>query len=250
MQQQFKQGWMVAFDQQLNLPEKWSLSPEDTLGLLWWTKDPTNLIENQDLLRPYRNKIHVTVTGWEEVEKGAPLLWKGAMLLVQTAKSFGPENVSWRMSPVPVTDDVLPRFATLAEHAQDAGLKEVFISFLQQNDWIAETRSASQRIALMNAMAEKGERYGLKVRLCNEDRTLANLGTYKHPGLDSGVCAPPEAFGLPGVEVSPSEGCGCGYAIDPFTVNESCTFGCKYCYAADQNLADRKRNTTRLPVVR
>ena len=52
-------------------------------------------------------------------------------------------------------------------------------------------------------------------------------------------------------EKPPSEGCGCVLMADPFTINESCTFGCQYCYAADKSLAPKKRNTTKghLPVV-
>jgi hypothetical protein len=249
MQQQFAQGWMLAIDQRTSVPAKWSLRPEGTLGLIWWTKDPTNLIRNAALLAPYRHHIHVTVTGWEEVEKGAPSLFEGAWLLRDAAKTFGPENITWRCSPVPVVDDVLPRFAILLEHAEEAGLKEVFLSFLQANDRIPETRSIEQRIALMNRMAAKGERYGIQVRLCNEDRSLADPKVERHPYLSSGVCAPPEAFSLPGVEATPSEGCGCGYSVDPFTVNESCTFGCRYCYAADVSTAPKKRNTT-LPLLR
>ncbi len=94
-EQQLNQQWMVALDPK-GIPSKWSLKPEDTLGLIWWTKDPTNLLANVDLLKPYRNKVHVTITGWEEVEKGAPTFLKARKLLKKTAEAFGPENVTWR----------------------------------------------------------------------------------------------------------------------------------------------------------
>lgn len=245
MEQQFRQGWMVGFDSSA-VPEKWSLKPEDTLGLIWWTKNPTNLIGNSSLLKQYRQKIHVTVTGWEEVEKGAPSLKEGGQLLMRTAREFGHENVVWRFSPVPVVDDVVRRFNRLLPYAEHAGLREVFVSFLQPNDLVPETRTDEQRLDVLAQMTERAAWYNLQVRLCNEER----LDLSPFIGLQKGVCAPPEAFNLPGVEATPSEGCGCGMAVDPFTINESCTFGCRYCYAADQTLSDKKRNTTRLPVVR
>lgn len=247
MQQQFRQGWMTAFDQRTSLPDKWSLHPDDTLGLIWWTKDPSNLIKESALLRSYRNKIHVTATGWEEVEKGAPSIRMSGQLLVRTSRAFGPENVTWRFSPVPAVENVTERFETLACYAQEAGLSEVFLAFLQNNDLMPEERSSSDRLDLMQRMANIGSEYGIQVKLCNEDRSLKDIA---FPNLSAGICAPPEAFGLPGVPTTPSEGCGCGYAVDPFTINETCTFGCKYCYAADLGTAPKKRNTTRLPVIR
>lgn len=245
--QQFKQRWMVALDPK-GLPSKWSLKPEETLGFIWWTKDPTNLLKDGALLSPYRNKVHVTITGWEEVEKGAPSIHKAGQLLIRTARVFKPENVTWRFSPVPAVSDVTKRFETLAGYAEDAGLTKVFLSFLQNNDLMPEQRSVQERQDLMERLANIGGDHGLQVKLCNEDRAL--VGRQSFPNLSSGVCSPPEDFDLPGVTVSPSEGCGCGYAIDPFTINESCSIGCRYCYAADQGTAPKKRNTTRLPVIR
>lgn len=245
MEQQFRQEWMVGFGPEC-VPEKWSLKPEDTLGLIWWTKDPSNLIQNAGLLRPYRQKIHVTVTGWHEVEKGAPTLEEGGKLLTRTVRAFGRENVVWRLSPVPVVPDVVRRFNRLLPYAHDVGIREVYLSFLQTNDLVPETRTEEQRAQLLLDLAERADWYGVKVRLCNEER----MAVPEDRNLSRGVCAPPEAFSLEGVPSTPSEGCGCGMAVDPFTINESCTFGCRYCYAADKTLSDKKRSTTHLPVLR
>src|SRR5580698_706440 len=65
-------GEMVAFDQRTGVPSTWSLRVKDTLGLVFWTKDPTNLVEDRACLEGFRVQVHVTITGWHEVEKGAP----------------------------------------------------------------------------------------------------------------------------------------------------------------------------------
>ena len=249
MLQQFKQGWMTAFDQRTSIPQKWSLKPEDTLGLMFWTKDPSNLVVSQLTLKDYNVKIHVTATGWAEVEKGAPILSESIELLQRTVEAFGAENVTWRFSPVPIVPDAAVRFESLAKGAAMAGLKSVYLSFLQPNDLVPETRAESERAALLQDLARIGFKYDVKVLLCNEDRLLeSNRGL--HVNLASGVCARPEDFELPNRGVPPAEGCGCVMAVDPFTINESCTFGCSYCYAADKSLTAKKRNTTRnLPVV-
>jgi hypothetical protein len=242
-------GEMVAIDPRNAIPYIWSLRPEDTLGLVFWTKDPTNLIHDAAWLQDYRFKIHVTLTGWEEVEKGAPTIHKGGRLLAEAIAKFGHSKVTWRFSPVPLlaSDEVVTRFRLIAPYAKDAS---VYLSFLQTNDLIPETRGDAERIQLMLRLAEVAEVWNIKVLLCNEDRTL--LGVKSLPSnLAPGICAPPEDFAIPSHSKAPSEGCGCILMADPFTINESCTMGCRYCYAADKELSGKKRNTTRhhLPVV-
>ena len=245
---QIAAGQMMAIDPRNAIPYIWSLKPEDTLGLVFWTKDPTNLLVDAPWLRDYRYKIHVTLTGWEEVEKGAPTLHEGGRLLAKTLEEHGP-HVTWRFSPVPLldSDEVVRRFTEISQYGQGS---PVYLSFLQTNDLIPETRDAYERIRLMRRLAEIAESRNIRVMLCNEDRTL--LGVEGLPtNLSAGICAPPEDFALPDRSASPSEGCGCILMADPFTINESCTMGCKYCYAADQALAPKKMNTSRsLPVLR
>lgn len=235
---------MVGFDPRTAVPAHWSLEPDETLGLIFWTKDPSRLIEDHEALRPYRVRIHHTVTGWEEAELGAPCLSDAARLLGETIRVFGPEAVRWRFSPVPLVEDVRERFEIIAKVAGQAGLDRTYLSFLQTNDRMAETRAEEERLRILRDLARIGESYGVQILLCNEDRLLSGYPQV-HPNLAAGICAPPEDFDVPGAPPSPSEGCGCGLAVDPFTVNESCGFGCRFCYAADQSLSVRKRNTTK-----
>lgn len=247
MRQQFDQQWMLAIDQRTSVPARWSLKPEDTLGLMFWTKDPTNLLA-EPRLRDYRVKVHVTVTGWHEVEKGAPGLHEAAYGLQKTAKHFGPENVYWRFSPVPTVavEEVLERFRTIAGFAADGGIRRVFVSFLQNNDLMPEYRTDGTKLDVLNDLATVADKHRIKVELCADDRSLLGYSLL-HPNLSLGVCAPPEDFS----ELVERDTCGCGFAVDPFTINESCGLGCRYCYAADKDLAPKKRNTARiLPVLR
>lgn len=235
---------MVGFSPLDAAPDRWSLRPEDTLGLVFWTKDPTNLIFDARRLESYRVKVHVTVTGWEEVERGAPDLLEGAGKLGLAAGIFGPENVTWRFSPVPIVTDVVDRFERILMLASEARVGSVYLSFLQENDDLPETRSDGERLNILVQVAEKAKSKGVKVYLCNEDRLL-----FKHPGayenLSSGVCAPPEDFALPGRDLPSAEGCGCVLMVDPFTVNESCSMGCLYCYAGMRELSPKKHDTVK-----
>jgi hypothetical protein len=231
---------MVAFDPRTAAPGLWSLSPDDTLGLVFWTKNPTNLILSQKRLEPYRVTVHMTATGWSEVEKGAPTLDQAGKLLVEAAKAF---QVYWRFSPIPnlPEDELLSRFRRLLAYARDAGLRQVFVSFLQPNDQVPESRPPGARYDLLNRMADIAEAlFGIQVVLCKDDRTFAGWSGQR---FATEACVQAVDFG--GERRVHLENCGCVLMVDPFTINESCTFGCAYCYAADKSLSPRKRNTTR-----
>lgn len=236
-------GWFLGIDPRTALPAKWSLKPEDSLGLVFWTREPSNLIRSAGRLKGHQLVIHMTMTGWHEVEKGAPNLARSLFLLELAVDKFGPESLVWRFSPIPLVEDVVERFSRLAAGAEKLGLKEVFVAFLQDNDYMTEPRTLEARQGLLRQLASSTK---LQVRLCNEDRTLA--GATGPDNLGFGICEGGQRFQLS--QSLPTEGCGCALAVDPFTINESCIFGCSYCYAADEALAPRKRNTTKrhLPV--
>lgn len=244
MKQSVRDQRMMAFDPRTAIPGVWSLDPTDTLGLVFWTKDPTNLIYDAPWLREYRYKVHITATGWHEVEKGAPNAKRSAYLLQKAAEHLGPQNVVWRFSPVPMTPDVVERFSHIMRDAAYVGVRNVYVSFLQTNDLMGESRTEEERFDILKGLADVAAQTGeAQIRLCNEDRLLAGRHGLAS-NLSAGVCAPPADFGVAGREAAPSEGCGCALMVDPFTINESCTMGCSYCYAADKSLSDKKRNTT------
>jgi hypothetical protein len=247
--EQLEAGYMMGFHPVTGVPVRWSLKPEETLGLIFWTRAPARLIEEAHLVRGFKVKVHMTVTGWFEVEKGAPSLKEGAHDLRRLVDTFGSDNVSWRFSPVPMVNDVRERFSEVLDVAASVALKGVYLSFLQPNDRMPETRGPEERRNLLGDLARMAFQKGVEVRLCNEDRLLSGVPSV--PNLCSSVCAPPQEFQLEGRNVPDAEGCGCVYMVDPFSINEACAFGCQYCYTSDKSSNVRKRNTTKplLPIL-
>jgi len=240
-EQQLAQGWMVAFDPRTAFPSKWSLAVEDVLGLVFWTRQPQNLIKHAELLKPYPLVIHMTATGWHEVEKGAPGINESIGVMWRLIEAFGADRIEWRFSPVPIVQDTVTRFEVLAASFAKMGLKRVYVAFLQDNDLMRDDRTEAARRDILRAMARRS--HGLDLRLCREDTTLNDPGLHLPPNLRYGVCEDGKRFPRE-VPDGAVEDCGCALSVDPFTINESCTMGCRYCYAADQSLAPRKRNTT------
>ena len=240
--ERLKAGFFFGGDPRTGCFWPWRLTPEATLGLVFWTRDPSNLIKDRDLLKDFPKVVHFTLTGWQEVEKGSPTLEEGLGILGRLVDAISPESVTWRFSPIPLVPDALDRFGRIAEGVRSLGVSQCYLAFLQTNEFLSETRSLSERVALLGQFAEVAG--GLDIRLCNEDSTLREAGSQVIP---YGVCEDAKRF----EEGCVTEGCGCALAVDPFTDNEACVFGCSYCYAANKDLAPRKRNTTRgLPVLR
>ena len=249
-----KAGHFIGFHPTEAIPYRWSLRPDDVLGLIFWTKDPSNLVWSNIIDRGYNIKAHVTVTGWGEVEGKAPKLGQAINSLATAANLLGPKNVYWRFSPVPLLPHpvIVARFDQIAVMAAEEGIDRVYLSFLQPNDRMPETRSEMDRLNILLELAEVAQTRNIKVYLCNEDQLLLGHPDV-HPNLDSGVCAPPEDFSLPGYAKPDSEGCGCVLMVDPFTVNEACSVGCSYCYAGAADFSPKRRDTTRrssLPITR
>jgi len=238
-QDQLDRGWMMAFDPRTAVPTPWSLKPEDTFGLIFWTRNPRTLIDNADRLKAYPLVIHFTLTGWHEVEHGSPSLEEGLLLLQEAVSTFGANNVVWRFSPVPLVDDVLDRFEAIAKGAKRAHLGHVYVSFLQENDQVPERRPRRVRMELLRQMAARAG--SLDVRICNDDSTFKTYDEMGVPdNLHRSVCEDGRRFG----PRCAFEGCGCSLAVDPFTINEGCNMGCEFCYAADRSLSPAKRDTT------
>lgn len=245
------EGKMQAFDPRTGVPDWWSLAPEETHSLVFWTKDPKTLARDHALLKMFHVEANVTITGWEEVEHGVPNTIDTCGWFAILSDRIGKDRVSWRFSPVPLLAEtvLLDRFERIVRMV--AGYtNRVYLSFLQPNDKIPETRDEAERLRIMTALANIALPAGIQVLLCNDDQTLSRSILPLPENLMQGVCVPPHTAGN-GQAVPLAEPCGCAIMIDPFTINETCTYGCAYCYAADKTLAKKKRNTTKgLPVIR
>lgn len=235
-------GSVVAFDPRDAIPKRWSLRPEDVSELILWTKSPSRLLLGLTSVSPLVDllpvlKVHVTITGWREVEPRVPAL---EVVALETKRlALMGIDVTWRFSPVPLleSEQVRGRFASIAARL-GGWVPVVFVSFLAENEFVPETRGASECGALVDDLARIAAGEGIELRLCADDAAT----TCSAP---RGVCAPARS----GAKTSP---CGCGLAVDPFSFNESCDLGCRYCFVLNREMSPRKRNTTklRLPITR
>jgi sulfatase maturation enzyme AslB (radical SAM superfamily) len=178
------------------------------------------------------------------VEHGAPDIKVGTELLTVATRFFGAANVTWRFSPIPLVPDIYDRFEFILKRAARVGVRQVFVSFMQPNDRLIDTRDPKVRLRTLKYMGFISKKHNVTVRLCQDDASLLD-GVKPMAGLTLGVCAPPENF----ERLQLVEKCGCAKAVDPFSLNEACGFACEYCYTNDKQVSTKKRNTTHLPVI-
>jgi hypothetical protein len=215
--QKLREGSFLGFDPCTGMPDRWSLSPEDVLGLIFWTKDPRNLLKDREILRPFKTVIHFTITGWSEVELRVPSLESSLALLPPLIESYGLGSVTIRYSPIPQQKSALDRWPKIAEGLVSVGVREVYLSSLRYG--LSVTDLGVPLFEAISYLSKVAGPLGLKLLGCADDEAL---------DLPVGVCESGDRF-LPNLK---RDSCGCAKVVDPFTRSESCSFGCKYCYAS------------------
>lgn len=226
-----KQGVFDGFDPvHSGVPRSWSLLPEDTQELIFWSKNPSSLVKDSDLLFPYVGKVgvHITCTGWgNKVERGVPDYREVLPLLQPLIEVYGTEQVTWRISPVPEGDVSL--LLPLFDLAAKTGIERVFCSFLQENAVMPRILFPNEKEENTKALTAWGRERGMQVSFCYDDRMFA-------PGV-VGVCSPPST------PETPTDACGCSLAVDPFGIHESCIYNCRYCYVTTPQLGPKRHNS-------
>jgi hypothetical protein len=207
-------GRWTGFDSRDVLPCVWSTKPEDTLEWVFWSKNPSQLLKHRHLLNEYEFTLNFTLTGWEEVEHGAPNLERGLDLLCKSVDSLGPSRVIWRFSPIPL-DMPLDRFEAVCKRVSEHGLHRVFLNFLDDNSYVPETRSMDAKRKLLLSLKAIGETHGIVPLLCANNQDPIPC--------ERGVCSV-----SPGSEERMP--CGCTHSVDAFAMNAPCAYRCGYCY--------------------
>ena len=111
------------------------LSPELIDCIVFWTKNPSNLMKYLDCLQEYAFYVQFTLTGYgKDVEKGIPDKRKNVLGVFQElAGQIGKERVVWRYDPIFITDRYtreyhLKAFEEIARCLKDS-TEKVVISF-------------------------------------------------------------------------------------------------------------------------
>lgn len=224
---------------------KIDLSPEVVDCIVFWTKNPANMLARLDELKDYTYYFQFTITGYgRDVEPNVPDKRRGIInCFVELSKRIGKEKVIWRYDPIFISERYtieyhLKAFEEIASRL--SGYTErVVISFVdlysktQRNTAGLHLETMSNKI--MYRLAEQlvviANQYNLTIETCAEQIELQEIGIQHGCCIDKGLIERILDCKLKvGKDGNQRKECGCFESIEVGTYN-TCLNGCKYCYA-------------------
>lgn len=228
---------------------KIDLSPEVVDCIVFWTKNPINMIQRLNELDNYKYYFQFTITGYgHEIEPNIPAKRENIIpAFMELSKKIGKDKIIWRYDPIYVnlrytTDYHINAFRQLAETLSPYTNK-VVISFI---DLYLKTKKNTKGLDIkepthdyINTLALEfskiGKQNNLVIETCAE---LMNLDQY---GIFHGSCISKSTIeNVIGCKIkckkdkNQRQECGCVESIDVGAYN-SCKNNCKYCYANYDN---------------
>ena len=220
-----------------------SLRPQDTLGIVCWTRNPAPLAASLDALQQagHRFAFHFTINGYPgELESHNPPVETAVRAFRDIARRLPAGCAWWRYDPILLTEATPSawherNFSRLAE-ALEGETRRCYFSFASFYRKTRRNLDASGLRWHEPAIGEKLEltrrlrlialRHGIDMFSCCDDQLLAT-------GVEKAHCVDPGAFlqAPSGFKLAPTRaGCGCTQSVD-IGAYDTCAFGCAYCYA-------------------
>lgn len=222
-----------------------SLSPEVVDCIVFWTKNPANLLPHLDALSAYMYYFQFTLTPYgRDLEPGLP---DKKTVLIPTfqalSKEIGHERVIWRYDPILFTPKYtaeyhLHAFSEIARRLSGY-TDRVVISFV---DYYAKMRKSAAEMGLLEPGEDRLRRlaeelvkiareYGMTVETCAEQMDLSDIG------IEHGACIDKRRIEkllgctlAGGKDKGQRPACGCMESVEVGAYN-TCKNGCRYCYA-------------------
>ena len=226
---------------------RYLFSPETIDAIVFWTKDPENLMPYLDEIdwMGYRYYFQFTLTPYgKELEKN--LRDKGEIVRTfqRLSTRIGKERVVWRYDPIIYNDSMglvyhVDHFTELCE--QLAGYTDTcvlsFVDLYYKNEaavkaGLLRTISPEEMEETCLAFSQIAKLYHLRLETCCEGMDFSSHGVYPASCIDKDrlekVCGYP-------LDLRPDSGqrefCHCYRSVDVGTYN-TCPHGCVYCYAS------------------
>ncbi|HEY8423400.1 MAG TPA: DUF1848 domain-containing protein [Clostridia bacterium] len=223
---------------------KIALAPEKIDCIVFWTKDPTNMLDKLDLLKDYNYYFLITVTPYDEkIEKNLNPKKRIIQSFQALSSLTGKNKTIWRYDPVLLTEDIdidfhIRNFEFLASSLSGFTEKCV-ISFLDiykkthknMRGLNALSPNESQMIETARYLSKIAAKYGIKLQTCCEPIDLSMFGIERGKCIDDRLIAEiaGKEFKIP-QDKNQRDFCRCAESVDIGAYN-SCPHGCLYSYA-------------------
>ena len=224
---------------------KIDLSPEVVDCIVFWTKNPANMIEKLEDLKRYMYYFQFTLTGYgRDVEPNLPNKREELIpTFKRLSEKIGKERVIWRYDPILISKRYtmnyhLQAFEEIADNLADY-TERVVISFV---DFYSKTKrnarglgirqiTDEEMLEVAGKMAQIASKYNLIIETCAEQINLHEIGIQHGSCIDKKLIE--RLLGCKLIakkDKNQRAGCGCFESVEVGTYN-TCLNGCKYCYA-------------------
>jgi len=222
-----------------------SLSPDTVDCIVFWTKDPLNLMPYLDELDSlgYQYYFQFTVTPYgSDLETNLRPKAEIEDTFIQLSRRVGSNRVVWRYDPIILNENIsidyhheqftrlCDRFASTEKYTDTVVISFVDLYPKIKSPVIREL-AADEISALAEFIGKTAAEYGLHAVTCCESVDLSSYGIEHSSCISRSrieeICGctldiPPEK--------NQRDGCGCYKSID-IGAYHSCINGCVYCYA-------------------
>ena len=225
------------------------LTPDAVYCIVFWTKNPEPLIPYlKEIDRMgYRYYIQMTVTDYErDLEPGIPGMEESMATFLLLSEMIGKDRLDWRFDPIVLTDKYsveyhVEKFEAMCQWLHRATERCVisFVDLYEDNGFPCMEPEEMWEIA--QRLSKIAGRYHLPLYTCAEKIDLSAFG------IRHGACIDRERIQkLAGykMDVKKASGqrpqCRCVESID-VGIYDTCTNGCKYCYATRSTGSARRK---------
>ena len=217
-----------------------SLSQDVVDGIVFWTKNPTPMLDKLHLLKDHPFYFQFTLNAYgKDLEVGIPS--KNDVIIPafhQLSRQIGSERIIWRYDPIILTPKYTTEyhiryFEELAKRLSGHTRKCV-ISFVDLYRHLGKQFTPlgeSEIYELAGRFSDIADKYDLKLETCAEAVDLSRFSIVHGHCIDSELLE--RIIGQPlslFKDKNQREECGCMSSID-IGMYDSCLNGCKYCYA-------------------
>lgn len=224
---------------------KISLSSNLVDCIVFWTKNPVNMMSRLNELQNYKYYFQFTLTGYgKDIEPNLPNKRKDLIKTFQNlSKKIGDDKVIWRYDPILLNEKYVPEYHIKAFKEIASQLNgythKVVISFVdlymktKRNTEGLNIREISNNeiMELARKMAEIARVNHLTIETCAEQVDLSGVGINRGSCIDKDLIERITGCKLKvNKDKNQRNECGCFESVEVGTYN-TCKNGCKYCYA-------------------
>lgn len=216
------------------------LNPDVVDAFVFWTKNPSPMMERLKLLKDYMYYFQYTLNAYgDDIEPNIPARGMRLYKFKALSDMIGADRVIWRYDPIFFTNKYnveyhIQSFERIAM-ILSGYTEKCTISFLDFCSSVQKEHlqlpSEEEQLILAKSFAEIGRRYDIQICTCAEKLCLQEFGIQKSSCIDKALLE--KLIGC-SLNVSKDKGqrseCGCVSSIDIGEYN-TCNNGCRYCYA-------------------